>query len=178
MTTHGSATVVVKERSLLDWMAKVAFIAACVTLTGVALLQYHRGRTPDVPDAQENVFVGLKLGTPWPQERPTRTVLVYVSSGCRYCEASIPFYSRLIERASRSDGRWTVAFVARDRVDATTSFLAAKGVTGTVLPAVPAGLPARATPLLAIIDSAGVMESSWVGQLSSRQESKVLAAIQ
>lgn len=102
-----------------------------------------------------------------------RTLVVALSSACRYCNDSMPFYRELQERKPPSS-----RLLAISREPSTESFsnhLRTHGfapdsaVAGVVLPHV------RMTPTMILLDASGVVERVWEGQLNAAGQKEVMA---
>ncbi|HEY9286221.1 MAG TPA: hypothetical protein VIP46_22405 [Pyrinomonadaceae bacterium] len=157
-------------------VANIAIIAVALLL-GVVLVKRFLLTGDDADAARRadpRVAAGTKVslpGTDW--SRNGRTLLLVLSSDCRFCTESAPFYQRLArETAGRADLR--VMAVLPQEVGAGREYLQRLNVPiEDVRQASTSAVGARVTPTLILIDGAGVVTHSWVGKLASAQESEV-----
>ncbi len=105
-------------------------------------------------------------------------MLLALSTHCRYCTASAPFYQRLARAlASRPDTK--LLAVLPEEFEEGRRYLQALGVAGA--DARQARLPTigiRGTPTLLVLDNKGVVVNAWVGELNAADESEVWQALQ
>ena len=97
-----------------------------------------------------------------------------LSSDCRYCTESAPFYQRLTrETAGRADVHLIALFP--QEVEEGRKYLTNLGVSiDEIRQAAPGSTGAGGTPTLILVDAQGVVKNSWVGKLSAPEESEVL----
>jgi thioredoxin-related protein len=159
----------------------IVFIATCVVLLTVTVLEYARRRAPlesRRPQAREDVTTGLNvpiqaLGA----ASAARTALVVISPSCIYCQRSLPFYARLLEAAKKSRGKVRVAFASLQSPQKTAPFFKGSGLNPDMI-VLPLEVPVAGTPTLLVFDRSGTVISRWIGQLSPDQETKALRLLQ
>jgi len=103
------------------------------------------------------------------------SLVVIVSPSCRFCVASVPFYRRLMGEAAR--GRLPL-WISAPATPASSGILSALGIKRDA--AVPWGAfneQAGSTPTILLWGPGGVIEKTWVGELTPEKESEVLAAV-
>lgn len=158
-------------------VANVAIIVVALLL-GVVLVK--RFLLPgDAADAARRadprVAAGTKVALPgedWAGNG--RTLLLVLSSDCRFCTESAPFYQRLARDTAGRTGLRLVAVLPQE-VGAGREYLQRLGVPiGEVRQAAPSVVGAQVTPTLILIDGGGVVTHSWVGKLAVAEESEVL----
>lgn len=123
--------------------------------------------------AQENL-VGKTLpleNVNWKENK--KTLVIYLSTTCRYCTESSPFYRELVEEYS-SDGTKIIAVLPQP-VEEAKEYLKSNGVNiiqvySTSLSSI--GL--RSTPTLMLVNEEGVISHYWRGKLSENKEAEVL----
>jgi hypothetical protein len=104
------------------------------------------------------------------------TLVIAVRYGCPYCQASLPFYSRLIGSTSRN-GRQNarVIFISPDN----EYFASLIVPPGTDPGAIHANYPfpewINGTPTVIAVDRSGRITGVWRGELTSTQEQSLLA---
>ena|SRR5271166_4203759 len=106
-----------------------------------------------------------------------RTVVLALSKGCHYCSDSAPFYRRLVERARRSPRLQVVAVLPQSEEES-REYLGSLGVSiGHVKQASLDTLGVQATPTVILVDAAGKVVRSWVGELPADEETRAIEAI-
>lgn len=103
------------------------------------------------------------------------TLIVAVSSRCRFCSDSMPFYRRLMAEARTRRGR--VQFVAMGIEDSNVlrEYLAQHAVVPDALVnGREAQFPLRATPTLMVVEGSGRVVASLQGLLTGEQETNVM----
>jgi hypothetical protein len=160
----------------IEMLANVAIILVALLLGGVLVKRYLLPQNPS-PQAQAPTQIppGTKLSLPgvdW--SKSNRTLLLVLSTDCRYCTESAPFYQTLArEKAKHQDTR-LVAVLPQD-VGVAQKYLGDHGISvDEIRQATPNALQARATPTLIITDREGAVIESWVGKLPPQEETKVL----
>lgn len=116
---------------------------------------------------------GRSLGVDWAKNR--RTLVMAISTTCRFCTESAPFFRRLADEIR------TVRLVAvmPQSASEAQSYLRSVGVqVDQVKQASLGALGVRATPTLALVNDAGVVTDVWVGKLQPDQENQVLDTLQ
>jgi hypothetical protein len=107
-----------------------------------------------------------------------RSLLIFINSACVYCTESLPFYARLGELLSESQGAHATVFVvSREPVETTRQYLANVGVILPVAPQLEHGdLPGlKLSPTILLVDSALRVQRVWTGKLDSDREQQVLS---
>ncbi len=160
-------------RHALESVTNVALLILCVVVVFILA-----GRTISRPT--QSVSSAWQSGDQFPDltalsTASHETLVLAISARCSFCEASLPFYSRL---ASADTGVKIVAFLpesdaeARGFVKRIGSDLTA--VTGQNF----RDLRIEGTPTLILLDSKRKVERVWAGKLSSVQEQEVLKTVQ
>ena len=112
------------------------------------------------------------LDVNWKQDR--QTLILAISSTCQFCTSSAPFYERLVQ--SRADTR-LVAIVPQSVEEGQKYLKRLQVQVDEVKQVELSSIGVQGTPTLLLIDSAGVIKKSWIGQLSPSQEIEVLNAV-
>jgi hypothetical protein len=106
-----------------------------------------------------------------------KTLVLVLSTGCKYCHESAEFYSRLSAAASRPGAPRSVG-VFPQSLDESRVYLADKKIAiGEVVSASPAEFQVRGTPTLILVNRDGIVLDSWVGKLSQEKENEVFERI-
>ncbi|MGH9947306.1 MAG: TlpA family protein disulfide reductase [Pyrinomonadaceae bacterium] len=104
------------------------------------------------------------------------TLILYLSTTCRYCNESIPFYQRLKKEWPKSVPKVVALFLQDD--DEATKYLDSKSliVDGVVSGSL-RSIGITGTPTLLLVDENGVVTDIWRGKLSSEKENEVIAKL-
>jgi hypothetical protein len=106
-----------------------------------------------------------------------QTLVLVLSTTCRYCTNSAEFYKRVIEESERHRRTRLVAVFSQSQDEALT-YLTRLGLTfGTVLQAPPSALGLNGTPTLLLVDKQGKVVRGWNGQLPQAREAEVIGAL-
>lgn len=159
----------------LEKISHVVFVVVAVLLAGLSLWRVNGADDKFVPEARETQreiqrSVLAELGV---AEAPT--VLITVSSNCRFCTASMDFYRRLTTAARSAGAR--VMFASREPVDVIRHYVLEHGLATPTVVALPTALDVAATPSLMWVSPSQAKVSEWIGQLSAQQEEAVLAVV-
>jgi hypothetical protein len=162
----------------LDFAANVTVIAGTLVLAGLFI---HDRVTQRSVKGSEEVAVGDHLAPmgryQWAAH--SQTLVLFLRQGCVYCEKSLPFYRNLmsLERAQRLQVHLVTVFpeeIARVR-----EYCQRNGLTSETLSDIaPNVLRVLGTPTLILVNSNGRVLKTWIGELSTPQETGVLRALQ
>jgi rhodanese-related sulfurtransferase len=148
----------------VNWAVNVALALAGVALVLVLTRSYFGGKGQA---AAEPIEAGTKLSlkdVAWNEKG--QTLVMALSSECRYCTESAPFYQRLVSGLA-AGGKTRVVAVLPQSVSTGERYLRTLGVTpDRVLQANLSRIGFPQTPTLALVDTAGVVTETWVGKLS------------
>lgn len=114
-------------------------------------------------------------GHSWISHR--KTLVLAIRRGCHFCEASLPFYRKLISLENADKLRAHVIAILPDNRESGSAFLYHEGIQVDGIFDQPLGnLKISGTPTLLLVDSNGRVAQAWVGQLTAEGESDVIAA--
>jgi hypothetical protein len=106
-----------------------------------------------------------------------QSLLLFLSTTCRYCEDSVPFYNKLQGVALRSNDKWNVIGMFSQPGGLVTEFKARVNLEAKVVPGVEfRRFGVKSTPTVLLVDRQGVVKRVWVGA-SRASESAILAAL-
>jgi hypothetical protein len=160
------------ERRALDIAGDVAFIVACVVLAGAAVYRALPSK-PVSAAAVDRARVGTAAVLPGADfSRSPMTALVVISTSCRFCEASVPFYQQLAQR-DKADP-WSLVFVGLEDPAAVSTYLRSHDIADVAVRRLTPELGVRATPTLLIVDARGTIRGAWNGVLQKEQEEEAL----
>lgn len=163
----------------IELLANIAIIVVAVLLSVVLVRRYVLPASPR-PDAVESMQIkpGTKLSLPdvdW--GRSDRTLLLVLSTDCRFCTESAPFYQRLAQEQARRGGPGLIAVLPQGEGEA-RKYLSDLGIrVDEIRRATPKDISVKGTPTLILVDRAGSVVESWVGKLPPDKEAEVLARL-
>jgi peroxiredoxin len=113
-------------------------------------------------------------GVDWKAKK--QTLVLYLSTTCRYCNESVPFYQRLVKEKSRQ-GFEMVAILSQSP-DEARSYLSTHALSiGQVFSSSLSSVGVTSTPTLLLVNQDGVVSNSWRGKLSPDKEAEVLSKL-
>lgn len=163
----------------IELAANVAIIVAALTLVGLAADKfYFRAGAAAGQSAGAGVKAGDKVALPdvkW--ERGGRTLVLALSTGCRFCTESAPFYQRLAAEAARRGGARLIAVVPQTSEEG-RKYLEKLGVAVDDVRQLPLNtFGVSGTPTLILVDEGGVAKRVWVGKLPEAAQDDVIAQL-
>ena len=170
---------------VLQIAANVAIIILTVLATVVFFMQYVFFSIPptfqnQVPladstrDAQTSNGKVLPIQrTNWAESR--KTLVLYLSTTCRFCKDSSPFYQRLVDKVRQDRNISVIAVFPQDEASA-REYLKREGIfIDNVYNYSLDSIGVRGTPTLLLLDESGTILNSWVGKLSAPKEAEVIS---
>lgn len=159
----------------ISTVADAAFVVGAMLLGIVAL------RHAWLPRPNAAVASPIAVGTAAPPlpgiaySNAGLTVIVAVSTRCRFCTDSMPFYRRLQAEVRAGDRRAQFVAMAVEDVDIIRQYLERHVVTpDAVVSGRDAGFDLRGTPTLILVDHSGRVVDSLQGLLTDDQQSGVV----
>jgi hypothetical protein len=161
----------------IELVANIAIILVAIALVGVLAKRYvFTGSNQNQPPARSNVGTKVsQLGLDW--SKSDRNLVLMLSTSCRFCTESGPFYQRLVQERSQRD-TFHLAAVLPQPVDEGRSYLNGLGVQIDDVKQI--SLPemrVSGTPTLLLVNSAGVVTEEWLGKLPPEKENEVLSRL-
>jgi hypothetical protein len=157
----------------IELLANIAIIITAVLIGGVLVKRYLLPEAQS-PQSQARIQPGTKLSVPgieW--DKNDRTLLLILSTTCRFCTESSPFYQKLAQEKAERGG--SLIAVLPQSVVESQKYLNDLGVSvDDIKQASLDAVQAKATPTLVIADRTGTVVESWVGKLPAEKEAKVL----
>lgn len=164
----------------IEMAANIAIIVVALILGGILVKQYYFDDNRDVRgvNAELRIPAGTRIPLPdidWADNK--QTLLLFLSTDCRFCSESAPFYQRLVQATIGQRDIRLVAVLPQE-VNRSREYLKELGLSiEEVKQASFKSIGVRATPTLTLVDSAGVVISAWIGRLAAGQESEVLSRL-
>jgi len=161
----------------IELIANVCIIVVALVICG-ALVKRFLLKSPSTAREVPGVAAGTRINlTDVDWAKNGRTLLLVLSTNCKFCSTSAPFYQNLASRAESTHGAKLIAVLPQE-LKQSREYLKSLNVSiDDVKQAQPASVGVRATPTLLLINSAGIVTNSWVGQLPSDKETEVLAQL-
>lgn len=161
----------------IELLSNIGIIVVAILLSVVFVNRYLLPAfiKPEAADSAR-IKPGMKLslsGVDW--NKSDKTLLMVLSSNCRYCTESAPFYQQL---AQQKVGREDVRLIAvlPQSVGEAQQYLSTHGISvDEIRQPVTGAVYARATPTLIMVDKTGSVVESWVGKLPPEKEAEVLS---
>jgi hypothetical protein len=143
-----------------------------VVLAGVGIWRVLPTSVDRTIGAREGPYVGFQFdGASSAVDGDRSTVLVFLSSACRFCIESMPWYRGLVSMGEHSGVR--IAFTGPEPAETLTAFLEANTVDDALLLPMPKGILITFTPTILLVGPDGYVTASWVGMLNSAQEERI-----
>ena len=156
----------------IEVVANLSIVVVAIVVC-IAAVKYFRTKATE---SGATIAAGSKINLPnehWGRNR--KTLLLGLSTDCKYCSASAEFYQRLAQAAAANTK--LVAVLPQSREESQQYLTALKLAIEDIQQASPAALGIRGTPTLILVNSAGSVTNFWVGQLPHDKEEEVLAAV-
>lgn len=168
---------IIKLKQVLEVATNVAVLVAAIAI--IALLAHSYFATP-AKRAAAKLQPGATIGEVKDLDfgAAPRTLLLVMSTGCRYCIQSVPFYQTLASMRGNLAGRTRILAVFPEDEANVKTFLQKSQLELEFRPNVDLGkLSVSATPTLILVDSSKNILNSWVGSLAKEQQAEVVKNI-
>ncbi len=162
-----------RAKDRLDVITNILTIVVAVLLIGLFV---HRYLLPSESAAlAKSPTIGKVISVDnFETSKASKNVFIVMMKGCRFCEESMDFYTRLVQENQGRNVK-IVAVFPRGSQDIET-YLKTYGVTGIdVRYSELSKVEVDATPTIIITDENGKITKSWVGKLSSEKETEVIS---
>lgn len=161
------------SKKRLGRLLNLAIIVMFLVVAGIVIKgSFSKPTEPPTLAPTARIFIE---GIDWAKSE--QTLLVAVRRGCAYCSKSGRFYRKLVDGLKgRADARMVVVYP--DETARGEAYLKEIGLTlveskrETLAP-----LGIKLVPTLALVDRNGIVSKVWVGELSPKKESEVMAAL-
>lgn len=136
--------------------------------------QFTPKRSVTKPSADDLLGKVVPLdGVNWKDNQ--KTLVLYLSTTCRYCNASIPFYQRLLKERPK-DIR-VVALFSQSEAEAATYLNDKKIKVDEVRNESLGSIGVTGTPTILLVNQNGVITNSWRGKLDEGKEAELLSKL-
>lgn len=160
-------------------------ISANVLIIVVALLLaitlFKLNSTDQIEAKSAPSLVGLEVGSQLNlvglgESLEQKTVLLVLSTRCRFCVESMPFYRELINAVSSKDTRFVAIFP--EEIGIGKAFLSEHGLPEIeTLQSKLSDIKVRGTPTVILTNRNGVVESFWMGKLDTQKQKELVNKI-
>lgn len=108
-----------------------------------------------------------------------KTMLLFLSSYCRYCTESMDFYRRLVQHRANSSVRLQLVVLSREKIESLLNYVQNHGLSADRVESIDTSIfqELRLTPTLILVNAEGKMEQAWLGRQTASGEAEILRAI-
>lgn len=108
-----------------------------------------------------------------------RSLVLFLSSTCRFCTDSMPFYQQLVSRRDSARSPVRIIALAREASETFETYLRAHRLTvDQVIALAPTAHPKlRLTPTILELDSHRVIQRAWTGAVSEQAAAQILGLV-
>lgn len=178
----------------MQFLANIAIIVIAFAVIFVVVKQYILSPTAVITSmaprtvANPDKSAGLATAAPatpvgktipiegvnWKEKK--QTLVLYLSTTCRYCNESVPFYQRLIKE--KSEQGFEIVAILSQNPDEAESYLEKQNLkVAQVFSSSLSSLGVTATPTPLLVNPEGVVLDFWRGKLNPDKEAEVLAKL-
>lgn len=164
-----------KVTSKFEMGARILILSVFVVVVVLLVKQKFFNTAAKPPEPTVGRQVAALSGDYFRGDR--RSVVLVLQTTCGFCNASMPFYKRLMELSREKNINYIAVFP--QTVEEGTRHLSKYGVAGlTVVQSDIDKFEASGTPTLIITNDKGVIERVWVGKLTPDKESEVVDTLE
>jgi len=161
----------------IEIASNIAIITVALLFGSVLVSRYLLPASTPKPVAVEDD--GITAGTKLPLadvdwSKSDKTLLLVLSTTCRYCTESTPFYQKLVQQKA---GRGNVRLIAvmPQSINEAQRYLSEHKISiDEVRQASLNTINVRGTPTLIVVDRTGAVVQSWAGKLPPEKETEVV----
>ena len=163
----------------VELTANIFVIVVALLVGGVIVNKYFLDKPTDSDEpARLQPTIGSKInlaGVNWANQ--SKTLILALKKGCRFCTESAPFYERLINHAQNKNIK-LVAVLPGDKEES-AAYLNELGLTNLeVKQSTLINLQVAGTPTLILTNEKGEITNFWVGKLPPDKEVEVISHLQ
>jgi peroxiredoxin len=164
-----------RSHTILDIVVNIVILLTCAIMA-TAVVERRSSSTAKSDRAPKEVTSGEGAET-LPGVSYTAapsTLVLYLSSSCRYCTASMPFFRKLDQVRRTRAVHWVVVSPEGEQIVRT--YLHAHELEVDQVVSHQGRI--QQTPTLVEVTAKGVVKNVWVGQPTKEQEERILKSIQ
>lgn len=155
--------------------ANVAVVCLCLTMMSIIAWRFVLPQRPAAATSKPPIGKVLQVpGVDW--SGSDKTVVLALSTQCRFCSESAPFYRMLAEAAKAKNVR-LIAVFPQERIEALNYFHALGIPIREVLQGPLANIFVSSTPTLLIVNRTGVVTEGWIGKLPESLQQEVIGKL-
>lgn len=154
--------------------ANILIIVVAVLLIGVFVQKYFFSATAVNQKARAQPVIGSKLNASDVNfSSQPKTLILALSTGCRFCNESVPFYKRIIENTQNKNVKLVAVFPTS--IEESKAHLNELGLTNLEVKRSPLdNIQVSGTPTLILTNEKGEITDYWVGKLTPDKETEVI----
>jgi len=160
----------------IELIANLCIIALAIVIGGLLAKRFHFKSPEKLSDV--SISAGTKVtlqDIDW--SKNDKTLLLVISTQCKFCSASASFYRQLATNAEVLQKAKVVALLPQS-VQEGRGYLRSLDVPiDDIRQVSPSAIGVKATPTLILVNNSGTVTDSWVGQLQADKEAEVLAKL-
>jgi hypothetical protein len=162
----------------IEVVSNVIIIALAAVWGSMLIRGYYfygpRAPQPGVPQVGQSLPV--LRGVEW--KTHPQTLVLALKAGCPACDDSMSFYRSLIEHIENNDSSTRILAIVPDEPSTLTDYPELLSPVVTFLSGVPLReIHVRATPAILLVDRKGVVQRSWIGRPSRKNERELLGLL-
>ena len=156
----------------IETIANIAVILVAILVASV-FIKNNFIRTPPV---RRQELIGQTIKLDGVDAHASRvTVLLALSSKCRFCDESSAFYQKLTALSRESGSRFQTVGVFREPVESAQEYLSRKGLTFDRVISHPLDdLKVHGTPAMLLVNSQGKVIKAWEGLMDDTEQKEAL----
>lgn len=162
----------------LETAANIAILGTCALICVVLVRSVTNTRGPSrAPGYARGDSMPRLVGMDYRQSE--QTLLLIIRSTCHICDESMPFYKKLSQAPLRRARRLRIVALAVDSPEDAASYIEEHALdVDKLVTAKPQQLRITGVPTLILVDKDGIVQRTWVGQLSADERSEVVRALE
>jgi len=154
----------------LDNLTNVCIVLTCIVVSGAFLQRWlvvpRQAGAPLLPTYEVGEHITPPTGVQF--DVHANTVLLYLSSSCRFCTASMPFYAKLA--SARNEGDFEIVVVGSEPRESLTAYVLQHGLdAGGIVSVARGSFKSSGTPTVVIVDRSGRVQGAWTGLLGDQE---------
>jgi thiol-disulfide isomerase/thioredoxin len=159
----------------IETVANVVVIVVGLVVLFVAVKIYVLPRFKENPAPPISVGSRISLGNiDW--KKNGETLILALSTSCRFCSESAPFYQRLVKETEGKQLK-LVAVLPESPEDSSRYLTSLNVSIGDVRQVLIRSLGVTGTPTLILVNGEGKVKAVWAGKLQPDQENEVLKSL-
>jgi hypothetical protein len=161
----------------VEFVTNISLITVALIISVILVRKGFMGEQ-ERPDSQRGPTAGTHISLPgvdWGNHK--KNILLIVSTRCSFCSGSAGFYRQLADEISRNKDSRLIALLPQEEAEGNKYLNELKVPVEEVLQLKPDSIAVSGFPTIILVNSRGIVEEAWVGQLPSDQESEVLSRL-